>query len=634
MNATIASSFRTHRFGAWFALLVLAVWMIKRPYFGIWHDESLYALIALHSIHPLLYQNDLFFLYGSQASYTLFTPYLVAWIRHFGLDSGLMYATLTGQILWLAALLFLVTTLLPRRLWAWTLLAVALFRSQYTQTFGYAEPFVTPRLYAEAFSLLGLGLLLRRKHVLAWSSLLLGTLIHPLMGLPVMAVATLHHIRTWRMRVLLIAAGCVLAGGLVVSGIGPFAHVTQPLPGMLRPYEELRSPWLFIHLWPWDNISLILYSLIVLAFAIRNLDEPRTDLASPALLVALAGLALEALADLTHNSFLLSLQTVRFVWIAQLFAVLLWFPATDRLWNSGDNGRRSVLLLACGALGNPVGAAPYAMLGLGWWYAAARMPALAHPGRLLRLVFWLFPLQTLLWAILDGRLSYLKYTLFDQMPAGWSLITLLLPWCAIAVALCWRFCPTRRHALSSGLWLAAPAMLLFAATHWDMRTAERLPNTPQRERIVAVLQQRIPPGAVVYWEHSFRAPWFWLHRADYVSFQQLAGTIFTPDTAFEGMRRMRRLKAAGFPDSNWSYALSNSTSSDIKPHPLADAAYVCADPVLHTLILRYPIPGLASEYPFSDPNTGYHYYAYACRAVLNAEHAQPSITTPQGEPHA
>ncbi len=97
---------------------------------------------------------------------------------------------------------------------------------------------------------------------------------------------------------------------------------------------------------------------------------------------------------------------------------------------------------------------------------------------------------------------------------------------------------------------------------------------------------------------------------------------------------MTRLQHAGFPDSVWDIRGEPKNMLLIQPHPLADAAYVCADPVLHTLILRYPIPGLASEYPFSDPNTGYHYYAYACRAVLNAEHAKPSITTPQGEPHA
>lgn len=98
---------------------------------------------------------------------------------------------------------------------------------------------------------------------------------------------------------------------------------------------------------------------------------------------------------------------------------------------------------------------------------------------------------------------------------------------------------------------------------------------------------------------------------------------------------MNRLKFAKFPDSNWDLSKSDKMLELVQPHPLSAAAYVCADPILNTLILRYPIAGLASEYTFTDPNTGFGWYAYSCRAVLAAAQ-KPSvkISIDKGIPHA
>ena len=56
------------------ALLITGLYLFLHPYQGLIHDARLYTLQALNHLHPDLYSNDVFLKYGSQDSYTLFTP--------------------------------------------------------------------------------------------------------------------------------------------------------------------------------------------------------------------------------------------------------------------------------------------------------------------------------------------------------------------------------------------------------------------------------------------------------------------------------------------------------------------------------------------------------------------------------
>ena len=68
-------------------LLVAAVYLIARPYWGIAHDAQIYVGQALNLSHPGLLANDLFFRYGSQDRFTIFSAIfgpLVAWVVPIG----------------------------------------------------------------------------------------------------------------------------------------------------------------------------------------------------------------------------------------------------------------------------------------------------------------------------------------------------------------------------------------------------------------------------------------------------------------------------------------------------------------------------------------------------------------------
>ncbi len=626
------AKFLTQNTNSLFGLLVLSIWLTLKPYYGIWHDESLYVLMALDAIHPERYAHDLFFLYSSQSSFTSFTRLLSVCINTFGLDTGVELATALGQAFWISALIWLTTALIPRKLWLWALFAVAIFPPYYTQVFSYGEPFTTARLYSEALTLFGLGALLRARNILAWTSLLLGTAMHPLMGLPGIGIAMLMKIR--RIQTWAAIAFCTMMLTIVAAmlHLGPFATMNHVLPPNLVAFEQ-RASWTFLHLWRWDNISIVSYALIILTLAITELNANAYRMARYALIVALVGLIIAGIADYTDYSFLLALQTTRFLWLAQLFSVLLWFPLAEHLWNEGDRGRITIIILASAALSAPLAKICLAFPALAYWWSRKLPMFNIQPSRLIWALVWLFPIQTAVWLALDDKLLYTKHLYLLQDPAWYAAYSSFLQPLVMAAAILWFFVPTTRLVLRP-LLLLAPVTLLVAVLHWDQRKSESLPTTPVRQRVIASLQRLVPENAVVYWEHGVHYSWYWLQRSNYISQNQLAGSIFDSRISVEAIRRMTRLQHAGFPDSVWDIRGEPKNMLLIQPHPLADAAYVCADPVLHTLILRYPIPGLASEYPFSDPNTGYHYYAYACRAVLNAEHAKPSITTPQGEPHA
>ena len=58
------------------ALLAIALILLLHRYAGIDHDAALYLGQALHTRRPDIFDQDLFFLHGSQGNYTLF-PWLL-----------------------------------------------------------------------------------------------------------------------------------------------------------------------------------------------------------------------------------------------------------------------------------------------------------------------------------------------------------------------------------------------------------------------------------------------------------------------------------------------------------------------------------------------------------------------------
>ena len=95
------------RFVALCCILILSIWLATHPYPGIIHDGRFYAVEALRAAGLGRYDDDLYFRFGSQGQFTLFTtPYaLVA--RWVGIGDAAIVLACLGEALWLVGIAWL-----------------------------------------------------------------------------------------------------------------------------------------------------------------------------------------------------------------------------------------------------------------------------------------------------------------------------------------------------------------------------------------------------------------------------------------------------------------------------------------------------------------------------------------------
>ena len=77
-------------------LFAAASWIATHRYHGIWHDGVLYAGQAVFRLDPLPFAKDLFFAFGSQDQFTVFTGIYSQVVQMLGLP--LMLATGEGTL--------------------------------------------------------------------------------------------------------------------------------------------------------------------------------------------------------------------------------------------------------------------------------------------------------------------------------------------------------------------------------------------------------------------------------------------------------------------------------------------------------------------------------------------------------
>jgi len=323
-------------------LCVLAMWVATHPYPGVTHDARLYTLQALHALDPGRWGQDLYFAYGTQDSFTLFTRAYAPLVAGLGLGLANLIASCVGGALWLGAAFALVWSLFKARIERWAAVSgIILLAGWYHVILTYAEPFATPRLYAEAATLAALALALRRRRIAAAVLLAVTAMIHPLVAIyGVCVVALSWATQDRRIWLLICAAAVILAIGVALR-IGPLAllwqvydptwwrilsaHLTWPLLSKWAPIDQLRA-------------ASTLVTLGACA-AVANSRERRLTLT--VLLVTVAGIVVSLIGtDGAHNVLLASLQLWRGLWLATV-AVNIGLPI---LLLRGPSGATRALL--------------------------------------------------------------------------------------------------------------------------------------------------------------------------------------------------------------------------------------------------------------------------------------------------
>ncbi len=176
------SGMRPAAYLTWFGVGLL--WFATHPYLGVLWDSEYYTLQALHFLHPERYAHDLFFAYGSQDQFTLFSRLYGPLIGMMGLARSNMLLTLIGQAVWFGGVAHLVRAS-RAYLDPFTALAgVMLIPGAAGLLFHYGEQVLTPRIYAEGMTLWAMGELWRGRRWRSAAWLIGGMMLHPLMVVP------------------------------------------------------------------------------------------------------------------------------------------------------------------------------------------------------------------------------------------------------------------------------------------------------------------------------------------------------------------------------------------------------------------------------------------------------------------
>lgn len=588
-----------------------AIWLLTHRYHGIHHDGLFYAVQALAHDAPDRFAQDLFFAFGSQGDFTLFTP-LQAWLsRRLGLEQAAFVLLIGAQCVWILA------AVLIARSWAHgphLVVALALLFAlprQYgaNAAFHYAESFLTARVWAEGLVLAGVAATLQCRKLLAALAMLTAFLAHPIIALPgVLFLAALYARPWWRWTPLL---------GLFVLAAS-FA-----LPTMDEAWMEMvriRAPYVVIDLAHWQEWIEPFAWIGILVAAASGLPSARKPLLALALMGS-AGIALAAIGTLTKAALIVQAQPWRCLWLLKVCGLPALVAVFMQRWHRSSADRWLLAGLAAAALtANTLGGAVALLL-------APLAAALWRRDAVSVLPRWLAPAGTvaLLAVLLETLLAVLQHAglILERFPdiaaaPRWPTgdpaslfdgpLSLLLP--AIAAVL---VIAARRRAAAA---LPAAALCLALAASGWYRADDALQKLLFAPAGVRPFDAEIPPNATVYWDGNFLYSWFLLGQGNYASVQQSVGVVFSRQAAAEARRRLARIAAFGSSDSDIAPNGTPLPAGQARPHRLpqpGDLAELCRDPILHSVILRQPLDGMRRP-QWTDPLGNGIWYLHRCDA--------------------
>ena len=525
---------------------IAVLWMATRHYFGVTADARFYALEALRAADPSRYAGDLYFQFGSQGSFSLFTLLyrpLVAW---FGVGGAGMGMAVAGQLLWLFGLHRLAGSLVDRK-FVWLSLALVIgVQGLYAPYLGYGEAFATPRVFAEALTMLALSLLRHARPAWTLVLLALAASLHPLMALPGFVAAYVYLALGRPIYWTLVPAGAASAMVLGWAGIAPFSDLYRTLDPAWLAVAQQRSLQCFLTLWPSDAWLQALTGLAWGAVGLIALEGRARRFLAAVLAAGLGGLVCTFVgADLAHNVLAVELQPWRALWLV-LVVVRIFVPVT-------------LFSLLAKRVANPVA------------LAAILAGALILASSVTRLV----------------RLSH---------SADFDLLSFALMTVALAAILArtagWDRNYRRLGAMLCGFVILAMPV---AAWAWDGRTPwTRFLESP--EPPPPDLVTLLPQKASVYWEGSAEMPWYRLARPSYFSCDQGTGVVFHRETAMAYRHRADSfwpLRTVDFNQAKSCAAFDKRPAPDRTRRGLQQ---LCRrEPGLDTIVLMAPIEGIAPK---------------------------------------
>ena len=586
-------------------LLAFLLWLLNNPYQGIWHDARVYGLISAHWIYPDALASDLFFRFGSQGSLSLFTPIYGELVRALGLDVAARLVTLTGGVLWVAALFLLVRVMLGNghgdtlivRFAVLYGVMISVSYSPNASVFVLNENFATARSWAMPCGLLAVALLAVGRVWWAGALALLSCLLHPLLGVWSLALVIITRMpMRWIMPLTLIPTLALIAIGMVNPDI---PHL-QLMRGEWLDYLYGASDILFKPLG--ENRLPVYFTALAGLLAGVRVGNPRWQpLYARLLVLACGGLMLALIA-----AYWLPLEIVvqgqpwRVFWLAIPIAAVALLDVLQRALVFSRNGVLLTGLLLVLVTLEATLLQPIVWLICGASFVSRQHLVLlaekVHEWRkilwVMLIVLWLLALPGLIVELEIAGARFIKpwwqgpLWLHGLVTGGWWPLPLLL-----ACVLGWKHTPP---LAAKAMPILVAGLLVWGIAHWDKRPE------PLRRTEESYLNGRQPPhpfaayirsGQTVAWPEREMTVWFKLHIASYWGKTQGIGVVFSQKKFAEWQRRGVLVEKA-----------SNRLA-------------VCADPTVDWVVSPQPIPGVAPLAAVSDGAL------YACRAITQHQAA-------------
>ncbi|MEW8692486.1 MAG: hypothetical protein AB2535_15555 [Candidatus Thiodiazotropha endolucinida] len=540
----------------------------------------------MNILYPEIYQDDIFFKYGSQASFTVF-PFIHALVvQQIGVDNGACLLTVIGLSL------FFVTTLSMTRIFL-TPAQTALFLIFFTTLPVFFNPvlyvfevFLTSRTISLGLSILFLSLVLKRRIVSASIFLIIALMLHPLVPLGAIAIALFLQrpsiiITVTSLGILLLIIGLVFS-------IPPISLLTQTIDQSWFELIKQRSPFLFIYNWQDHDLNLLLLEICIILSAKSYCTDKLKRVFNAVLIATALCLLISLVASWLLNTLLIQLQPWRILVFTHIFAVIAFTWIISAAWIK-DSGKVVILLYFSLFLSlDSIGSLPALAIHFFWRYSLKHH--YAPPPILIKGAYAIL-LQCAFWYILNTDLvdpsittdnfifrfaSNLKYWLNGSPFYITAFLMVLLFYSTILQKKITIF-------LSIAILLLSPLVLFY----FDQRYRSTTWNSGNSEPYIS-LRKEIPINATVYCEIGVEACWFLLRRKQYMSPKQSAGIVFSRETAFESKRRADLLLRAGFEDGvfprHWHKNLKQTS-----PTPTFKAFNeLCQDPILDYIITTSP----------------------------------------------
>jgi hypothetical protein len=630
-------------------VLLVAAWLVTRPYIGIIGDAKFYAVAGLAKLSPAAFTGDLFLAGGNNAPGSIYLLLYTPVVARLGLQASNFLLLLIGGALWAGGAYSVAATMLRSRsavIWAFVL---TLALPSDLSFIAAGEPLVTPRLFAEALSLYGIGFVLRGRLLLALGFVGTAFLLHPLMALPTIAliVVYLGHERPALFGWALLPAAAVLM--LVFANVWPFSLGRETFDEAWLAELQIREYSVFLQNWTIVAWLPVLDTLFLTCICLLLAAPQQRRLIWSALALSIAGFATALVGgDLLHNVLIFDLQLWRSGWLliivthvctAEALCVastrmsirLKYLIAVAVALCVLSRFLLPLLLLSVPAMATAAVALILSRVTKGRMKALGLVFIYAYTVLLAYFVFvalniWLNQMQSLA--------NIVRQSLID---------TAILVSTLGAIVIIQRLqVKDRARLITSGsLFFAALIILGLAISQWDHRS-KWTKFVEDASAAPASLTNILPARLPIYWDGDVTVPWFLLRRASYFSCDQGAAILFSRASAVLFAERYRSFAALDSVDyrqgpycpsaSSDSAAIDSFDRPQQKLHAKSEGgsevAAICSrEPGLGAIVLtkrltetpsaiwNSPVPFkfISSRFPVIERSETNNFYIYDCK---------------------